>query len=87
MPPDRVRTQRAISLSEFGKQRGEFAQLAALGVDIATVSQAMFKALLKNRLLYTDKQLQWFSPTQNRFLPDRYVEGTCPHCGKRQRHL
>jgi methionyl-tRNA synthetase len=47
----------------------------------SNVSQAIFKALLKNGLLYTDKQLQWFSPAQNRFLPDRYVEGTCYICG------
>ena len=25
--------------------------------------------------------MQWFSPSQNRFLPDRYVEGTCYICG------
>ena len=25
--------------------------------------------------------LQFFDPEKNRFLPDRYVEGTCPHCG------
>lgn len=24
---------------------------------------------------------QVYSPTDGRFLPDRYVEGTCPHCG------
>lgn len=24
---------------------------------------------------------QYFSPTDRRFLPDRYVFGTCPHCG------
>jgi len=47
----------------------------------SNVSQAMFKALLKNGLLYTDSQLQWFSPTQNRFLPDRYVAPTCYVCG------
>ena len=22
-----------------------------------------------------------YCPTDRRFLPDRYVEGTCPHCG------
>lgn len=22
-----------------------------------------------------------FCPTDNRFMPDRYIEGTCPHCG------
>ncbi|MDR0630966.1 MAG: methionine--tRNA ligase [Holosporales bacterium] len=24
---------------------------------------------------------QYYSPVDGRFLPDRYVEGTCPHCG------
>ncbi|MEX0699241.1 MAG: methionine--tRNA ligase [Acidimicrobiia bacterium] len=28
--------------------------------------------------------LQFFDPEKNRFLPDRYVEGTCPHCGYNQ---
>lgn len=45
------------------------------------VSQAMFKALLKNGFMYKESQLQWFSPQQGRFLPDRYVEGTCYICG------
>ncbi|HMN11679.1 MAG TPA: methionine--tRNA ligase [Bellilinea sp.] len=45
------------------------------------VSQSMFKALLENGYLYKEKQLQWFSTSQNRFLPDRYVEGTCYICG------
>src|SRR5919108_2272499 len=45
------------------------------------VSQAMFLALKKNGYLFTQKSLQWFSPSSNRFLPDRYVEGTCYICG------
>jgi methionyl-tRNA synthetase len=45
------------------------------------VSQAMFKALVKNELIYKDRQLQWYSPTLKKFLPDRYVEGTCYICG------
>lgn len=28
--------------------------------------------------------LQFFDPEKQRFLPDRYVEGTCPHCGYNQ---
>lgn len=27
---------------------------------------------------------QFFDPEKQRFLPDRYVEGTCPHCGYAQ---
>ncbi len=45
------------------------------------ISQAMFLALKKNGLLYTESQMQWCAPSQNRFLPDRYVEGTCYICG------
>lgn len=47
----------------------------------AKVSQAIFLALRENGYLYTDKSLQWYSPSMNRFLPDRYVEGTCYICG------
>jgi methionyl-tRNA synthetase len=45
------------------------------------VSQNIFLALKKNGFMYTDRQMQWFSPNQGRFLPDRYVEGTCYICG------
>jgi methionyl-tRNA synthetase len=45
------------------------------------VSQDMFLALHKNGFLYADRQQQWFSTAQGRFLPDRYVEGTCYICG------
>ena len=45
------------------------------------VSQNIFLALKHNGFLYPERQLQWFSPAQNRFLPDRYVEGTCYICG------
>jgi methionyl-tRNA synthetase len=45
------------------------------------VSQKMFLALKENGYIYAEKQQQWFSPSQRRFLPDRYVEGTCYLCG------
>jgi methionyl-tRNA synthetase len=45
------------------------------------VSQAIFLALLKNEYLYTERQQQWYSTSQRRFLPDRYIEGTCYLCG------
>lgn len=45
------------------------------------VSQAIFLALKENRFLYSERQLQWYAPSQGRFLPDRYVEGTCYLCG------
>jgi len=45
------------------------------------VSQAIFKALRKNGYVYTDTSMQWYSESLKRFLPDRYVEGTCYICG------
>ncbi len=45
------------------------------------VSQDIFLRLLERGYLYTQVEKQWFSPEQNRFLPDRYVEGTCYICG------
>ncbi|MCK4800436.1 MAG: methionine--tRNA ligase, partial [Anaerolineales bacterium] len=45
------------------------------------VSQTMFSALKEKGYLYTETQKQWYSSSQERFLPDRYVEGTCYICG------
>ncbi len=45
------------------------------------VAQAIFQALDTNQYLYREKSLQWYSSAQKRFLPDRYVEGTCYICG------
>ena len=45
------------------------------------VSQNVFTALKENGYLYKDTQEQWYAPSQERFLPDRYVEGTCYICG------
>jgi methionyl-tRNA synthetase len=45
------------------------------------VSQSIFLALKKNGFLFTQKSMQWYSPSAKKFLPDRYVEGTCYICG------
>ena len=45
------------------------------------VSQAIFLALQKNGFMFTQKSMQWYSPSARKFLPDRYVEGTCYLCG------
>ncbi len=45
------------------------------------VSQDMFLRLLENGYVYRKTQQQYYSDTLGRFLPDRYVEGVCPHCG------
>jgi methionyl-tRNA synthetase len=45
------------------------------------VSQSMFLALQRNGFLFKKFSKQWYSPTGAKFLPDRYVEGTCYVCG------
>jgi methionyl-tRNA synthetase len=45
------------------------------------VSQTIFLALKENGFLYTETRPQWYSPAADKFLPDRYVEGTCYLCG------
>jgi len=45
------------------------------------VARKLFLSLKDNGYLYTEESLQWYSPAQDRFLPDRYVEGTCYFCG------
>jgi methionyl-tRNA synthetase len=41
----------------------------------------VFLTLLDKGHIYKDKMVQPYCASCRRFLPDRYVEGTCPHCG------
>ncbi|MFZ6026551.1 MAG: methionine--tRNA ligase [Chloroflexota bacterium] len=68
----------------------ELFQQAGISYDLFTtthtqnhfeVSQAIFLALKANGFLYTETRPQWYSPAAGKFLPDRYVEGTCYLCG------
>jgi methionyl-tRNA synthetase len=45
------------------------------------VAQEFFLRLLENGWLYRKTEMQFYDPQRGQFLPDRYVEGTCPHCG------
>ncbi|MEG3586231.1 MAG: methionine--tRNA ligase [Actinomycetota bacterium] len=44
------------------------------------VTQQMFLAQLENGFIDRRTTNQLFDPETKRFLPDRYVEGSCPHC-------
>ncbi len=86
--------QEGVSPQEIvDRFHGEFvSQWEALGIswDLYTstgtpnhhaVTQDMFLKLLEAG--YIDKRAtkQFYDPEAQRFLPDRYLEGTCPHCG------
>ena len=43
------------------------------------------RRLEENGYIYKQIVHQAYCPKCRRFLPDRYVEGTCPYCGKQAR--
>lgn len=45
------------------------------------VVQKLFLDLYKKGYIYPQVQEQLYCPDEEKFLPDRYVEGKCPHCG------
>jgi methionyl-tRNA synthetase len=74
----------------FHNQFLDLFQQAGISYDLFTtthtanhfkVSQSIFLALKENGYLYTETRPQWYSPAARKFLPDRYVEGTCYLCG------
>jgi methionyl-tRNA synthetase len=61
-----------LSFDWFGRSSSE--QNKAL-------TQHLAKKLWENGLIEEVSTRQVYSPEDGRFLPDRYVEGTCPNCG------
>jgi len=47
----------------------------------ARTTQEVLRGLHSNGLLEARTTLQPFDPVAQRYLPDRYVEGSCPRCG------
>jgi methionyl-tRNA synthetase len=45
------------------------------------ITQDFFLTLYDKGYIFKDTMQSAYCPTDHRFLPDRYVEGTCPHCG------
>ena len=45
------------------------------------VVQNIFLVLKEQGYIYEDTSKQYFDPQVERFLPDRYIRGTCPKCG------
>jgi len=89
----RADVENSSPLQVYQKYHGTFLELfqkLGLTYDLFTsthtenhfkVAQDIFLALQKNGYIYTARDRQWYSPTQRRFLPDRYVEGVCYICG------
>ncbi len=48
------------------------------------VVQEFFLSFLEKGYVFKGKAEQYYDPKEKRFLPDRYVEGTCPYCGYKE---
>ena len=60
----------------------QFDLYTTTGTDNHTrVAQDFFMTLLDNGYMYRHTTEQFYDESEERFLPDRYIEGTCPHCG------
>ncbi|MFE6886832.1 methionine--tRNA ligase [Streptomyces sp. NPDC057694] len=62
----------ALSFDHFGRSSSQ---------QNVEITQHFARKLHENGFIEERAIRQVFSPADDRFLPDRYIEGTCPHCG------
>lgn len=81
-PKEHVDIFHAINTEFFKKLNISFDRYSRTTTDIHTeTAQEFFLELHKNGFIEEKETEQLFSETDNRFLADRYVIGTCPKCG------
>ncbi|MFT5582015.1 MAG: methionyl-tRNA synthetase, partial [Psychromonas sp.] len=44
-------------------------------------TKEVFESIISNGYIYQDEIEQYYSIDDQRYLPDRYIEGSCPECG------
>ena len=75
---------------QYHERDVELFKLLGLSYDLYTktdtpnhkrITQDFFIKLLEKGYIFKDFSNQYYSETDKRFLPDRYVEGKCPNCG------
>jgi len=76
---DRYHAANAESFARFGMSFDVYGRTSwPLHVD---TTQAFFQALDQGGHIDQQEMELWHSEASDRFLPDRYVKGTCPKCG------
>lgn len=76
---DRLYAEQKGHYEQFGVQFDFFGRSSS-PCNVA-LTQAIFAQLEKNGYISEQVMHLYYDPKDNRFLPDRYVEGGCPHCG------
>ncbi|MGW2084643.1 methionine--tRNA ligase [Streptomyces sp. NPDC001880] len=93
-PAELAAKEAGLSVAEFCAQAHDAQKAVYDGFELAfdyfgrsssqqnvEITQHFARQLHKNGFIEERAIRQVYSPVDGRFLPDRYVEGTCPHCG------
>ncbi len=93
-PAELAAKEAGLSVSEFCAQAHDAQKAVYDGFELSfdyfgrsssaqnrEITQHFARQLHKNGFIEERAIRQVYSPVDGRFLPDRYVEGTCPHCG------
>jgi len=76
---DRYHNQNKAAFEKFGMSFDIYSRTSI--PEHHKTAQEFFLSFYNQGLLKEKKTMQFFDPEANKFLPDRYVEGTCPSCG------
>ncbi len=79
---DRYHTANKKAFERFGMSFDNYSR-TCLPIHHETAKE-FFLEFYNRGLLIEKKSLQFFDEKANMFLPDRYVEGTCPRCGNEE---
>ncbi|MFD3787195.1 methionine--tRNA ligase [Streptomyces cyaneofuscatus] len=93
-PAELAAKEAGLSVAEFCAQAHDAQKAVYDGFELAfdyfgrsssqqnvEITQHFARKLHENGFIEERAIRQVYSPVDGRFLPDRYVEGTCPHCG------
>ncbi|MCK8677993.1 methionine--tRNA ligase [Streptomyces lichenis] len=93
-PAELAAKEAGLSVAEFCAQAHDAQKAVYDGFELAfdyfgrsssqqnvEITQHFARRLHENGFIEERAIRQVYSPVDGRFLPDRYVEGTCPHCG------
>ncbi|MFD5618167.1 methionine--tRNA ligase [Streptomyces yangpuensis] len=93
-PAELAAKEAGISVAEFCAQAHDAQKAVYDGFELSfdyfgrssspqnvEITQHFARRLQENGFIEERAIRQVYSPADGRFLPDRYVEGTCPHCG------
>ncbi len=84
---EKITPQKVVD--RYNKEHTENMEQLGISFDLFTrtttknhesVVQDLFSTLYKKKYIYKKSMNAYYCKNCSRFLPDRYIEGTCPHC-------